>query len=76
MTMGESKGEDRVGISFNPSDNLQVDNVKKLSAELIDLIEQTPRRNDEVNRLIALAQTAVEEGAMWAVKAVTKKDQK
>ena len=72
-----SKGTYRVGTAFNPSAESMVDLVKGLAAELIDLIDTIPsdretERGNEVGRLKALAMTAVEEGAMWAVKAVTK----
>jgi hypothetical protein len=70
-------GQYRVGANFNPSANPTVDLIKGLAAELIDLIEtihsdrETPRGN-EVGRCKALAMTAVEDAAMWAVKAATK----
>lgn len=63
-------GEDRVRIKFNPSADATVDLIKNKSAELIDLVE-TVKANDP--RLAALAMTAFEEGAMWAVKAATAK---
>jgi len=76
-------GEDRVGIKFNPSDISMVYAIKSRAAELIDLIAQInddsadgkrlrPEVTDEVRRCRALAQTAIEDGAMWAVKAATK----
>lgn len=74
-----TKGEYRVGVKFNPSQNSLVDRIKRASADLIDLIETIPAtmrddgpRGPEVARLKALAQTAIEDGAMWAVKAATK----
>jgi len=79
-----TKGEYRVGINFNPSTNSIVDRIKQQAADLIDLIEvidtHTPQfdstdawqRTHEIGRLKALAQTTVEEAAMWAVKAATK----
>lgn len=72
-----SKGQYRVGITFNPSNSLPVDVIKAKVAELIDVIDNIAPTgsNDrvvEVMRLKALAMTAFEEGAMWAVKAVTK----
>ena len=73
-----TKGEYRVGITFNPSANEMVDTIKRQAADMIDLIERIPGsemrdiRGSEVGRLKALAQTAIEEGAMWAVKAATK----
>jgi hypothetical protein len=74
MANGEqSKGQYRVGISFNPSKNPQVDTIKQMSADLIDYIETVKDGgNSEVARLKSLAQTEIESAAMWAVKAATK----
>ena len=63
-----TEGEYRVGINFNPSGDQTVDAIKRKAAELIDLIGDSGK--DE--RCTALAQTAFEDGAMWAVKSVTK----
>ena len=72
-----TKGEYRVGIDFNPSGDDMVGKIKLAAADLIDLIgdveDSVPSSHDEVNRLKALAQTAIEEGAMWGVKAATKR---
>lgn len=65
-----SLGSDRVRLSFNPSNDNSVDRVKSLSADLIDLCEDHKELDP---RLAALAQTAYEEAAMWAVKLVTTK---
>lgn len=84
-----TKGEYRVGISFNPSNDDTVARIKRAAADLIDLIETIPvpdwpedltseedirmdMWDNEVRRLRALAQTHVEDAAMWAVKAATK----
>jgi hypothetical protein len=77
-----TKGEYRVGITFNPSNDDAVSKIKRAAADLIDLIEGidcTPKSSDEPGyhagekyRLKALAQTEVESAAMWAVKAATK----
>jgi hypothetical protein len=73
-----TKGEYRVGISFNPSADDTVAIIKSMAAALIDEIESIPAGSHEWGidkertRLKALAQTAIEEGAMWAVKAATK----
>ena len=92
-----TKGEYRVGITFNPSNDDTVGKIKRAAADLIDLIEgilidliegiEQPRIDGdmtterwvnvsthlkEVKRLQELAQTAIEDGAMWAVKAATK----
>lgn len=63
-----SLGTDRVRLSFNPGSDLVVDEIKKKSAELIDLCE-TLKPLDA--RLASLAQTHYEDAAMWAVKAAT-----
>ena len=80
-----TKGEYRVGITFNPSNDDLVGQIKRRAADLIDLIESIPTRiadqhggeTDDVRaaergRLKALAQTHIEDAAMWAVKAATK----
>jgi hypothetical protein len=64
-----SVGEDRVRVQFNPSANTVVDQIKQKSAELINLCETFKGPNNA--RLIALAETAYEEAAMWATKAAT-----
>ena len=71
-----TKGEYRVW-SFNHSADDKVAQIKSAAADLIDLIESIPQHpfldtDAEIMRLKALAQTAIEEGAMWAVKAATK----
>lgn len=67
-----TKGEYRVGISFNPSNDDMVGKIKRAAADLIDLIETIPVDVEERIRLKALAQTHIEDAAMWAVKAATK----
>jgi hypothetical protein len=71
-----TKGEYRVGIDFNPSADDMVGKIKRAAADLIDAIEAINAHKDgpntEVMRLKSLAQTAIEDGAMWAVKAATK----
>jgi hypothetical protein len=62
-------GEDRVRYSFNPAGDKLVDEIKRKSAELIDLCETALKSKDA--RLAALAQTHYEDAAMWAVKAAT-----
>jgi hypothetical protein len=63
-----SLGARRVRESFNPSGHMGVDKIKRYSADLIDLCEENKHLDP---RLAALAQTAYEEAAMWAVKLVT-----
>lgn len=73
-----TKGEYRVGINFNPSADDMVGKIKRAAADLIDLVETIKANTDghdtvvEVIRLKSLAQTHIEDAAMWAVKAATK----
>lgn len=81
-----TKGEYKVGIKFNPSADDTVTHIKEAAAALIDFIETIPLpewsvgsdddsvalHRLEVHRLKGLAQTTIEEAAMWAVKAATK----
>lgn len=72
--IGLSFGERRVRVVFNPRGDGNVNEIKAATAVLIDMLEEMKPEGDEepeVRRLIELAQTAYEEAAMWAVKAVT-----
>lgn len=65
-------GEKRVRTSFNVSNDKFVDRIKNETASIINQIDSLKDGSDpEKLRLIALAQTAYEEAAMWAVKAAT-----
>jgi hypothetical protein len=70
-------GEKRVRVDFNVDDRSDVHQVKTKAAESIDFIEGLrdepvePSKAGERHRLVSLAQTAYEEAAMWAVKALT-----
>ena len=71
-------GEYRVGITFNPSSNPLVDEIKQAAAHLIDRIEYVKERqagNEEAIRCAEVAQDEIESAAMWAVKAITKTPQ-
>ncbi len=70
-------GEDAVGLSFNPGGNPKVDKVKKLYAEIIDLLNEERNCNEsdrhpEKNRLLSVAITEAQTAQMWAVKGITK----
>lgn len=68
-----TEGEYRVGISFNPSANPQVDDIKRRAADLIDLLAPlSADREHPGARCASIAMTEIESAAMWAVKAVTK----
>ena len=65
---------------FNPSQGSStgtiVDEIKRRSAELINLcgdipVDDTTKDVGEFKRLVSLAQTYVEQAAMWAVIAAT-----
>lgn len=78
-------GEMRVRVKFNvvegAAERKNVDAIKYETAKLIDFCndgktdvnskEWNDQAKAEANRLWALAQTAYEEAAMWAVKAAT-----
>lgn len=67
-------GEIRVRTDFNPSQEDAVSQIKQQTANLINLVDclaHNPNENGEKARLKALAMTAYEEAAMWAVKAAT-----
>lgn len=79
----QTKGQHLVGTNFNPSSESAVDQIKIKAAELIDLIEDSAQMRSasstaqaeqqrEIMRCKATAITNIEQGAMWAVKAVTK----
>lgn len=61
-------GEQRVRVEFNPSNLDSVYLLKHKFAELINACEGLKGKDP---RLASLAQTALEEAAMWAVKAAT-----
>lgn len=72
-------GEQRMRVEFNPSQNSEVDYIKQLTANLIDLLEKAKTVGDDVRissqtektSLLNIAQRKYEEAAMWAVKALT-----
>lgn len=74
--MSQTLGQKRVKAEFNPAKNDLVDQIKNKSAELIDLIESmksagshAEKMSGEKHRLIAISQTEIETGCMYAVKA-------
>ena len=65
-------GEKRVRIEFNPGNNDKVQNLKEKFAHLINEVNELNAPSDtDAGRLKALSMTALEESAMWAVKAAT-----
>lgn len=70
-------GERAVGLTFNPSNNGDVDKLKKLYAQIIDHLDDfrkgyiERKDNPEMVRLHSIAITEAQTAQMWAVKAVT-----
>jgi hypothetical protein len=64
-------GEKAVGLTFNPSGDPEVEMVKKLYAEIIDICHDRSEANGERARLFKIAITEAQGAQMWAVKAVT-----
>ena len=69
--MSQTLGQKRVKADFNPSKQELVDQIKNKSAELIDLLQEMRpvAAFPEKQRLISIAQTEIETGCMYAVKA-------
>ena len=63
----EGPGAALVRTDFNPSEMGDIDSIKVLAAGLINVIDAKGKDS----RLTALAKTAIEDGAMWAVKSLT-----
>ena len=68
-----SYGEEIMGVSFNPSNNPEVDRIKSLCAELANLLnnERSKTTSGEVKRMCSVAITELQTAQMWAVKAIT-----
>lgn len=66
-------GEKAVGLTFNPSQDSQVTDMKVLYAKIIDKLdtERTYSADPEHKRLCSIAITEAQTAQMWAVKAVT-----
>lgn len=69
-------GGKAVGLTFNPSNNADVDAIKKTAANFIDQIcgpsgEKLTDTDGEVIAMRKLALRAAQEAQMWAVKAAT-----
>jgi len=74
-----TKGEYRIGIDFNPSNDDTVNKIKRAAADLFDLIDsvdETPdkdkNRTAEIIRAKAQALRYVENASMWGVKSATR----
>jgi hypothetical protein len=67
-----SFGERAVGLSFNPSGDPLVNELKKLYAQIIDIChDQGVDADVEQHRLYGVAITEAQGAQMWSVKAAT-----
>jgi len=67
-------GQQAVGLDFNPSADPNVQKVKELYAQIIDLmVGQITENSSEKVRLYKIAITEAQTAQMWAVKAITYK---
>ena len=71
-------GERAVGLSFNPSGDSKVNELKTVAARFIDICceareaaNQKEGRGGEIARMYSLAITEAQTAQMWAVKAAT-----
>ncbi|MBX3653216.1 MAG: hypothetical protein KF686_03465 [Ramlibacter sp.] len=66
-------GEKAVGLTFNPSGDRTVQNMKEAAAKFIDLCNDLRATSDdpEVMRMASIAITEAQTAQMWAVKAIT-----
>ena len=72
-----SFGEKAVGISFNPSNNREVNIIKSYFAHIIDTMDELRNMSTcsrDTARLASVAITEAQTAQMWAVKALTWKD--
>jgi len=69
-------GEKAVGLSFNPSGDPNVQELKMAYAKVIDLLFdiRAATMSSEMARLASIAITEAQSAQMWAVKAVTWRD--
>lgn len=68
-------GEKAVGLTFNPSGDAKVKEVKEAYANVIDLLAElrTEAGQGEKGRLLSVAITEAQTAQMWAVKGITYK---
>ena len=66
-------GEKTVGLTFNPSSDPVVDEIKRSYAAIIDRLnnQRSATEDGESKRLYSVAITEAQAAQMWAVKAIT-----
>lgn len=69
-------GQKAVGLTFNPSADPDVQKLKELYAQIIDICAEARAKAGpgERGRLFSVAITEAQTAQMWAVKAVTWRD--
>ena len=74
--MSKTLGQKLVGISFNPSSLLVVDEAKQKSADLIDIVHANmiDSTSEEAQLIHNEALRRIIDAQMWAEKAITWKD--
>ncbi|MGX2948583.1 Acb2/Tad1 domain-containing protein [Frederiksenia canicola] len=70
-------GQKAVGLSFNPSSNDEITKCKQIFADAIDQLNdlRNATTSPEVKRMCSVAITDAQSAQMWAVKALTWKDE-
>jgi hypothetical protein len=73
MDKEQTFGERAVGLSFNPSGDNAVAELKQRAAEFIDACNELrdAATDPEVKRMYSLAITEAQTAQMWSVKAAT-----
>lgn len=76
MENQQTFGQKAVGLSFNPSNDDAVGQIKQKFADCIDQINELRNSTEspEVKRMCSVAITEAQTAQMWAVKAITWKD--
>lgn len=66
-------GEKAVGLTFNPSNDPQVQEIKELYAKIIDIVQKSYPiyESEEKSRISLEAIRQAQTAQMWAVKAIT-----
>ena len=72
----QTYGQRLVGLSFNPSNDSDVDHLKRVCADLIDMMAQlrltaAAAGKDDQARYASIAITELQTTQMWLVKAIT-----
>ncbi len=64
-------GERAVGLTFNPSNDPKVQEIKQMFAKIIDIINDHPTLSPEHQEMQTKAVREAQTAQMWSVKVVT-----